>query len=88
MADQANTEKRMNIKEVFNPLVIKRGIFIFIVISLVALIGIFLYTNTGKTVEVWSQVNPLYLLLGLVFIFNDIYIGGLRNHIFMREFVS
>jgi len=87
MADQANTEKRMNIKEVFNPLVIKRGIFIFIVISLVALIGIFLYTNTGKTVEVWSQVNPLYLLLGLVFIFNDIYIGGLRNHIFMREFV-
>ena len=87
MSDSEKNKKSMNVTEVFNPKVIKRGIVVFISISLLTLIGIFLYTNTGKTLEAWSQIKVPYLLLGLVFIINDIYIGGLRNHIFIKEFV-
>ncbi len=87
MSDSDQNKKGMDITEVFNIKVIKRGIIVFISISLISLIGIFLYTNTGKTLEAWSQIKVNYLLLGLVFIFTDLYIGGLRNHIFIKEFV-
>jgi len=87
MSEELQEKKGMNITEVFNPKVIKRGVLVFISISLITLIGIFLYTNTGKTLEAWAKINIGYLLLGLVFIFNDIYLGGLRNHIFISNFV-
>ena len=87
MEDSHKSGPKMNVQEVFNPQVIKKGIIVFVSISLAALIGIFLYTNTGETVEAWSKIKVSYLLIGLIFIFNDLYIGGLRNHIFIREFV-
>lgn len=87
MSDSDKNKKGMDITEVFNIKVIKRGIILFISISLISLIGIFLYTNTGKTIEVWSQIKLSYLLLGLLFIMMDLYVGGLRNHIFIKEFV-
>ncbi len=87
MSESTPNKNGMNIKEVFNPTVIKKGIVIFISISLITLVGIFIYTNTGNTIEVWSEIKLKYLFLGLIFIFNDLYIGGLRNHIFIREFV-
>ncbi len=87
MSQEPNDKSGMNVLEVFNPKVIKRGIVVFISISLVTLVGIFLYTNTGKTLEAWSTINLGYIALGLIFIFNDIYIGGLRNHVFIKEFV-
>ena len=73
--------KILNIKN------IKRGVFLFIGISILAYAGLFLYTNTGQTLEVWSNVGWEYFLLGLVFIVNDLYLGGLRNHVFIRQFV-
>ena len=87
MSESDQNKKRMYATEVFNIKVIKRGVVIFISISLLTLIGIFFYTNTGKTLEAWSQINVGFLFLGLIFIFTDLYIGGLRNHIFIREFV-
>lgn len=87
MPENAPNKTGMNIKDVFDPQIIKRGVLIFISISLITLIGIFLYTNTGNTLEAWSKIKYTYLLLGLIFIWNDLYIGGLRNHIFIREFV-
>jgi len=73
--------------KVLNLKLIKRGVVIFVVITIVTFMAIFLYTNTGKTIEVWQKADWRYLLLGLVFIFNDLFLGGLRNHIFIREFV-
>lgn len=73
--------------KVLNPKIIKRGIVIFVAITIVTFLGIFLYTNTGKTIDVWQHADWRFLLLGLVFIFNDLFLGGLRNHIFIREFV-
>ena len=87
MNHQQKIEERMSADKVFNPKVVKRGIIIFALITVLTLIGIFLYTNTSTNLEVWYKMNPLYLLIGLVFIFNDLFLGALRNHIFVREFV-
>ena len=71
----------------FNLRYIRRGVVIFVVISIIAFTGIFLYTNTGAALEVWSSIKWFYLLIGLLFIAVDLYLGGLRNHIFVNEFV-
>lgn len=72
--------------KVFNPAVIKKGIIIFIGITLVAFIGIFLYNDGMANIQLWSQLKLVYLLIGLLFIAVDLYVGGLRNHLFIREF--
>lgn len=84
--DEGNSPKSWD-KFVFNTKLIRRGVIIFIFISIVSIACLFIYTNTGKIVDVWTKVNWYYLALGFVFIFNDLYFGGLRNHIFIREFV-
>ncbi len=83
MSDQENQSK---FDKIVNPKTIKRGIFYFVTITIVALTGIFFYTNTGKTLEVWSQLDWRYGLFCFVFVFNDLWLGGLRNHIFAKEF--
>lgn len=60
---------------------------IFVVISILSILGIFIYTNTGKTLEIWGSIHWRYLLLGVIFIFNDLFLGGYRNHLFAKEFV-
>ena len=84
-----NQEERVIFEKpkVLNLKLIKRGVVIFVTITIVTFMAIFLYTTTGKTIEVWQKADWRYLLLGLVFIFNDLFLGGLRNHIFIREFV-
>ena len=69
-----------------NPKTIKKGVIYFTSITILTLTGIFFYTNTGDTLEVWKEMNWKYGLFCFVFVFNDLWIGGLRNHIFAREF--
>ena len=78
-------EDKIKASRLFNPKAIKKGALVFISLSLLTFIGIFFYTNTGKTVNVWGQVDWRYFLIGIVFIFNDLYIGAWRNHLFVRE---
>ncbi len=73
--------------KVFNKSVIKKGIVAFIVITLIGFIAAFLYNDGLENISLWSQLQPSYLIIGLIFIFIDLYIGGLRNHIFIKEFV-
>lgn len=73
-------------KAYLNKKTIQRGIVLFVAISVIAFIIVFLYNNTGKTVEVLTSVKWYWILLGLVFTCNDLILGGLRNHIFIREF--
>jgi len=87
MNHQDKVEKQMEADKVFNPAVVKKGVIIFALITIVTMVVIFLYTNTGESFEAWKDIQPFYLLIGLVFIFNDLFIGALRNHIFVREFV-
>ena len=74
-------------RSIFNPKIIKRGIILFIAITVMAFAAIFFYNDGAKSLKTWQEVNPEYLLLGIFFIFNDLYLGGLRNHIFVRQFV-
>ncbi|NNE27489.1 MAG: flippase-like domain-containing protein [Saprospiraceae bacterium] len=83
MSDPVNNLKA---QKVFNKKVIKKGIAYFLSISIVTLVGIFLYTNSGNTLEVWSKIQPGYFLIALLFIAIDLYLGAMRNHIFVKEF--
>ncbi len=78
-------DQQLEQKDIFNPRVIKKGIMYFMVISITTMTAIFLYTNTGKTLEIWSKIDLKYILLALVITALDILIGGWRNHIFVRE---
>jgi len=81
-------EKRsISIQEAFNPAVIKKGIFYFTSITIVAFAAIFFYTNTGKTLEVWSNLDWKYFFICAVIVILDMLLGGWRNHIFVREFL-
>jgi uncharacterized protein (TIRG00374 family) len=81
-------EQSLTISKVFNQKTIKKGVIYFIIITLITLTAIFLYTNTGKTLKIWSELMPQYLLIALGLAFLDLYIGGWRNHIFAREYVK
>ena len=80
--EQLSEEK----KKPFNVKLIKKGIFYFLTISIITMIGIFLYTNTGNTIEVWKDIEVKYIVIAAFIMFLDLLIGGWRNHIFAREF--
>lgn len=71
--------------KILNPAYIKRGVIIFIIITLLAFTGLFLYSNTGEVIQALSEVRLKYILLAFVMAFFDWWIGGMRNHIFVRE---
>lgn len=71
-------------KKPFSRKLIKKGVFYFMGISIITMIGIFLYTNTGNTLEVWKGIEFRFILLALVIMCIDLLVGGWRNHIFTR----
>lgn len=81
-----NSDQGLNVNRVFNERIIKKGVAIFLSISIITLVAIFLYTNTGETLQVWRQLKPLYFLLALFLLFMDLFLGAWRNHIFVRKF--
>ncbi len=66
---------------------IKRGLFLFIILSVIAFLYLLLKNNATENIKAWNQLNVFYLLLGLVFVAIDLFIGGWRNHIFLKEFM-
>ncbi len=80
-----NSEKNLSTQKVFNNTTIKKGIIYFLSITILTMVGIFIYTNTGKTLEVWSKVKLHYFLLTLFLLFLDLYLGAWRNHVFVRK---
>jgi len=81
-----NKEQNLAINKVFNAKTIKKGLAWFLSISVVTLVGIFLYTNTGNTLELWSNLKFEYFLLAIALVFLDLYVGAWRNHVFVRKF--
>lgn len=80
------TEKKPNLIDTFNPKLIKKGLFYFMAITVITMIVIFLYTNTGKTLEVWSRIQAKYIVIALIIVALDLFLGAYRNHIFVKEF--
>ena len=79
-----NKDTPLDKKKPFSRKLIKKGVFYFVAISIVTMVGIFLYTNTGNTLEVWKGIEFKYILLALCIMFLDLLLGGWRNHIFAR----
>ncbi len=86
MADINSTESKIEKSRLFNKQMIKKGVITFVTISIIALTGFFLYTNTGKTIEVWQKIELKYIFLCMALMLLDLIIGGWRNHIFVKEF--
>ncbi len=82
---ESNNQQQWNTSRSINPKVIRRGMSIFLGITIASLLGIFLYTNTGKTLEVWSQIQWPYILFSLLLLLIDLVVGGYRNHIFVKK---
>jgi len=72
-------------KELVNPKTIKKGVFYFSVITVIAMVSVFIYTNTGKTLDVWKSIQPKYICICLAIAMLDMLLGGWRNHVFVRE---
>lgn len=79
------TQKSIRKNVLFNPKLIKKGLFYFISISIITFVLIFLYTNTGNTLDIWKSLNLKYILICLCLVGIDLWLGGYRNHIFIKE---
>ncbi len=70
---------------IFNRKTIRKGIYLFLFISIAALAGIFLYSNTENSLKAFLNLKPVYLLLIFPLSFLDLWLGGLRIHVFTRK---
>jgi len=64
---------------------IRKGLVIFILLTVSALTVIFLKTHTGDTMTAFRNFNFAYLAIVLVLSFGDMCMGALRNHIYFRK---
>ncbi len=69
----------------FNYAIIKRGVLIFIAITLLAFTALFFYSNTGASIKELRNVRFEFIGLILILVFFDWWIGGWRNTIFVRK---
>jgi len=89
MSDQEtnvdNKEKLEKLDKILNAKYLRKGIFYFVFFSLATLTGIFVYNNSGNVLDIWKSIDYKYILLGFVFMAMDLFLGGLRNHIFSKS---
>lgn len=83
MSDQSQYSK---FESIVNPKNIKRGVFYFVGFTIIALTAFSLYNTSHEPLSVLKDINWKIALFCIVFIFNDLWIGALRNHIFAKEF--
>ena len=69
----------------FNRKRIRKGIFLFAVLTIAALTILFLKTGTAETQRAFRHFDLKFVALVLGMSFLDMLLGALRNHIFMRK---
>lgn len=62
---------------------IAKGVAVFLVLSAVGLTALFLYTKTPQTFSAVLSLRPLYLVLTALLSLGDMWLGGVRNHVFI-----
>jgi hypothetical protein len=62
---------------------IAKGVAVFLVLSAVGLTALFLYTKTPQTFSAVLSLRPLYLALTALLSLVDMWLGGVRNHVFI-----
>ena len=71
----------------FNYRLIKRGILIFLGITLAAFAALFFYSNSGEAIQELKNIRFSFIALILGLVFFDWWIGGWRNTIFVRKVI-
>ncbi len=71
----------------FDKAKIRKGLIIFILLSVTALTAIFLKTHTGDTLSALKNFNLGYLAVVLVLSSIDMCLGAFRNHIYFMKLV-
>ncbi|RKZ07345.1 hypothetical protein DRQ25_11770 [Candidatus Fermentibacteria bacterium] len=71
----------------FDKAKIRKGLIIFILLSVTALTAIFLKTHTGDTLNALKNFNLGYLAIVLVLSSIDMCLGAFRNHIYFMKLV-
>ena len=67
---------------------IQRGVIVFSGITIIAFTAIFLYNNTGNSIQALKNIKIEYFLIMLLLVFFDWWLGAYRNHIFVKKVVS
>jgi len=71
----------------FNYKMIRRGVLIFMAITLASFTAIFLYNNTDESLSALQNIKPLYFILVVFLVFMDWWLGAYRNHIFVKKVI-
>jgi len=85
--DQQDSKALLQQNKYFNFKMIRRGVLIFFAITLAAFTGIFLYNNTGESLEALKNIKPIYFALVVFLVFMDWWLGAYRNHIFVKKVI-
>ena len=64
---------------------IRKGLFIFIFLTVVSLTILFIRTHSESAVEAFRHYDTGFLFLTVILLILDILLGAFRNHIFMKR---
>ncbi len=85
--ERENSEEILQRNKYFNYKMIRRGVLIFMGITLVSFTAIFLHSNTGESLEALKNIDPIYFALVIFLVLMDWCIGAYRNHIFVKKVI-
>lgn len=68
-----------------NKQAILKGLRYFILLTLIGLAILFFYTSTPQTLSALQELQSGYLAIAFALSALDLWLGGFRNHIFMRK---
>lgn len=81
---EINTGQK-NSKNVFRKDIIIKGSLWFALITVITIVAIFFYNNTGNAIQALKSINLGYIFLCFIMLFTDLMLGSWRNHIFIRK---
>lgn len=84
MSDLSSKERIEKLDKLLNAKNLRKGIFYFMFISIATLAGIYLVNNSGNFISIWKNIDYRYIFLGFGFMAMDLFLGGLRNHLFAK----
>jgi hypothetical protein len=83
--ERKGEERGYRFSDVLDPARIRRGLAVFLVLSAAGFALLFWRTGSMEQVERLGRLRPLYLGLTVACSLLDMFLGGLRNHVFIAE---
>jgi uncharacterized protein (TIRG00374 family) len=77
--------KEDNLTKSLNKKTIIKGLRYFILLTVTGLTTLFFYTSTPETVSALGKLEGRFFLLAMLLSTFDLWLGGFRNHIFVRK---